>query len=219
MNGAQDLGGQHGFGQVEPEAEDVKFHADWEKRVLAVTLAMGATGAWNLDMSRHARERIPPADYLASSYYEIWYAGLVRLLIEHGLAGADEISKGACNSPGKSLPRKLMADSVANALKKGASVERRSDAPALFTVGDSVRTRIMNPETHTRLPRYARGKRGQIVRVHGVHVFADSNAHGLGEDPQWLYSVAFKSEDLWGQDGRAGDEVLIDIWEPCLEPG
>ena len=117
------------------------------------------------------------------------------------------------------MPRKLKAGSVMAALAKGAPVDRQPDNPAMFAVGDHVRARLMNPETHTRLPRYARGKPGRIDRVHGVHVFADSHAHGLGEDPQWLYSVAFKAEDLWGSDGRAGDDVLIDIWEPCLEPG
>lgn len=219
MNGAQDLGGQHGFGLVAPEPEADKFHADWEKRVLAVTVAMGATGAWNIDMVRHARESMPPADYLASTYYEIWYAGLVRLLVENGLASDEEISTGVTESAGKMLPRKLTADNVAAVLAAGASVERDPTAPARFAIGDRVRARVMNPKTHTRLPRYARGRPGRVERIHGVHVFADSHAHGLGEDPQWLYSVAFRAEDLWGPDGKAGDEILIDIWEPCLEPG
>lgn len=219
MNGAQDLGGQHGFGPVVPEPETERFHADWEKRVLAVTVAMGATGVWNLDMSRHARESMPPADYLASTYYEIWYAGLIRLLAENGLASEEEISTGVSKSAGKSLPRKLTGENITEALARGAPVDREADAPARFAVGDTVRARVMNPRTHTRLPRYARGKPGRIERVHGAHVFPDSNAHGLGEDPQWLYSVAFKAEDLWGPDGKPGDEILIDIWEPCIEPG
>jgi nitrile hydratase len=216
MNGAQDLGGQNGFGPVIPEAETDRFHAEWEKRVLAVTLAMGATGMWNIDMSRHARESMPPAEYLASTYYEIWYAGLVRLLVQKGLADREEIATGILKSAGKTLPRKLEAGRVVEALAKGAPVERDANAPAKFAVGHKVRTLVTNPRTHTRLPRYARGRPGRVERIHGVHVFADSNAHGLGEDPQWLYSVSFRAEDVWGSDGRTGDEILIDIWEPCL---
>ena len=76
MNGAQDLGGMMGFGPVLAEPDEPVFHVDWEKRVLALTLAAGALGEWNIDMSRHARESLHPVDYLSSSYYEVWLAGL-----------------------------------------------------------------------------------------------------------------------------------------------
>ncbi len=56
MNGGQDLGGRHGFGPVNPEQNEPMFHAEWERRVFACTLAMGATGEWNIDASRPARE-------------------------------------------------------------------------------------------------------------------------------------------------------------------
>jgi nitrile hydratase len=91
MNGVHDMGGMDGFGPIEPEENEPRFHADWERRALALVLAMGYSGAWNLDMSRHARERIPPADYLAASYYEKWLLGLETLLIEAGLVSRDEI--------------------------------------------------------------------------------------------------------------------------------
>ncbi len=217
MNGAQDLGGQHGFGPVRPETGDVLFHADWERRVLALTVAMGATGAWNLDMSRHARERMAPADYLASTYYEIWYHGLTTLLAETGLATPDEIASGESVSPPASLPRVPSAEKMPAILAAGGPVERPATGPARFAVGARVRARVINPKTHTRLPRYARGRLGTVVRIHGAHVFPDAHAHGLGEDPHWLYSVAFEATELWGEDGRPGDEVLIDLWEPYLE--
>ena len=85
MNGAQDLGGMMGFGPVSPEPDEPAFHAEWEKRALAVTLACGGLGEWNIDMSRHARETLPPPEYLTSSYYEIWTKGLLKLLAARGL--------------------------------------------------------------------------------------------------------------------------------------
>lgn len=92
MNGAHDLGGMHGFGAINPEPNEPAFHAEWERRAFAITLGMGARGEWNLDMSRHARERTDPARYLASSYYEQWLRGLELLLIEHGLITAEELA-------------------------------------------------------------------------------------------------------------------------------
>ena len=217
MNGPHDLGGAHGFGAVAPEAGEPPFHADWERRVLAMSLAMGAAGAWNLDMSRHGRERVPPAEYLASTYYEIWLKGMERVLLERGLVSEGELAAGHAQGPGKPLPRKPSAAGVQAALAKGTPYSREPAAPALFAVGDAVRARVMNPPGHTRLPRSVRGRTGRVERVHGVHVFPDSNAHGRGEDPRWLYNVVFDAAELWGPEGRPGDGVSADLWEPYLE--
>jgi nitrile hydratase beta subunit len=217
MNGPQDLGGAQGFGPVEREADEPLFHGDWERRVLGLTLAMGASGAWNIDMSRHARERTPPADYLRSSYYEIWLTGLERLLEENGIATREELASGVPAEGGVRPPRKLMAVDVAPTLAKGASVARAPTAPAQFTPGDRVRTRLMHPRGHTRLPRYIGGRPGKVERVHGFHVFPDAHAHGSGEAPQWLYSVRFEARDLWGADAEPGAAVLVDCWESYLE--
>ena len=93
MNGPQDLGGQMGFGPVAPERNEPVFHADWEKRALGVTLAAGAMGHWTIDESRYVRESLHPADYYASSYYEIWIKALEVLLQRHGLVAAEELSE------------------------------------------------------------------------------------------------------------------------------
>ena len=193
MNGAHDMGGTHGFGQVEAERNEPWFHAQWERRVFALTLAMGATGEWNIDMSRFAREDRPPPDYLSKTYYELWLAGLERLLAERGVLE-------------RPPSRVLSGSDVPDVLARGGPVERDAPRPARFAVGDRVRTRVLNPRGHTRLPRYARGRAGVIERVHGCHVFPDSNAHGRGEDPQWLYCV------------RLDDAVSFDAFEPYLEP-
>jgi hypothetical protein len=95
MNGPQDLGGRHGFGAVIPEDESIRFHAEWEKRVLGVTLAAAALGYWNIDASRHARESLPPAIYYNASYYEIWLRGLEILLERAGEVSAEELRAGA----------------------------------------------------------------------------------------------------------------------------
>ena len=214
-----DLGGLEGLGPVVPEPEGDPFHAAWEARALAVTLAMGATGSWNLDESRAARETLP--EYRSLSYYQIWIAALEKLLAERGLASADELAAGRPLAPAQSVARVLAASQVFEVLARGSSVARVPTTQARFVVGQRVRTRAEPAPHHTRLPGYARGKCGRVEQVHGVQVFADSHAQGLGEDPQWLYTVAFDEEALWPDRPPAERQrltVSIDAWEPYLEP-
>lgn len=216
MNGAQDLGGMMGFGPVRPEAETVRFHAAWERRALAVTLAAGALGQWNIDTSRHARETLPPGEYLTSGYYEIWIKGLEKLLLSRGLVTEAELREGRVHAPGPAL-RPLRAEEVAPALARGSPYDRPAATPARFAPGDAVRTRNFQTARHTRLPRYARGRNGVVERVHGVFVFPDSNAHGEGEAPQWLYTLCFTGTELWGEGADPTLTVSIDAWESYLE--
>lgn len=217
MNGAQDMGGMMGFGPVEPEIDEPVFHADWERRAFALTLAMGAAGLWNIDQSRHARESLHPARYLASTYYQIWLEGLVRLLAEAELVTPMEIETGRQVAPPVPVKRVLAASDVERVMASGGPSAREPQAPASFRVGQTVRARNMHPSGHTRLPRYLRGRQGEIVAVHGAHVFPDSHAHGYGDDPQWLYTVSFTARELWGEDRAPGDAVQADLWEPYLE--
>ena len=80
-----------------------------------------------------------------------------------------------------------------------------------------MRTKNIHPTTHTRLPRYARGHTGVVERLHGAHVFPDSIASGKGEDPQWLYTVRFDAQELWGTEADAKLKVSIEAFEPYLE--
>jgi nitrile hydratase beta subunit len=216
MNGPHDMGGMQCFGPVRPERDEPLFHHDWERRAMGIVVAMGATGRWNLDMSRAARESLPPATYLSSSYYEIWIRAMERLLVERGLVEVSELVEGRAH--GEPVPgvRRLEGANAAAALARGSPTSRSVAAAARFAVGDRVRTRNMNPPTHTRLPRYCRDKAGTIVAVHGAHVFPDSNARGEGENPQWLYGVRFEARDLFGDDTTA-TAVHADLWEPYLE--
>lgn len=216
MNGAHDMGGAQNFGPVVPEVNEPRFHQAWERRAFALTLAMGGARRWNLDQSRSARESLPPAQYLASSYYQIWLDGLVALMLERGLVTRDELDDGRMREPPARPFSALTAAKVVSALASGASTERQTAGPARFRVGDAVRTLAMNPPTHTRLPRYCRDKRGTVVALHGAHVFPDANARG-SEDPQWLYTVRFEGAELWGTDTSASS-VYVDCWEPYLEP-
>jgi nitrile hydratase subunit beta len=89
---------------------------------------------------------------------------------------------------------------------------------AQFQPGQRVRARNINPVTHTRLPRYARGKAGRIARDYGVSVFPDTSAQFLGDKPQHVYSVRFMARDLWGEQANPRDAVYIDLWDDYLEP-
>lgn len=211
-----DLGGQPNFGAVVPEAEGDLFHAAWEPEALALTLAMGATGSWNIDMSRSARETLP--GYASLSYYALWIEGLERLLLERALVRSDELSTGRMLHPAAPVKRVLRAADVAAALAKGSPTERTETQPARFRIGDWVKTRSTRPDHHTRLPAYAQGKVGRIECNRGVHVFADTNAQGSGEQPHWLYTVSFTGRELWGPDTEEGLVVSIDAWEPYIEP-
>jgi nitrile hydratase subunit beta len=218
MNGAHDMGGVHGFGPVEPEPNEPAFHATWERRAFAITVAMGATGEWNIDMSRSARENRSPADYLSKSYYELWLAGLEALLAERRLVSAEEVAAGRALGSPRPVQRVLAAGDVDRVLSQGTAVARVPTAPARFRPSDRVRAKNLHPGAHTRLPRYVRGHVGTIERVHGCHVFPDSNAAGAGENPQWLYAVGFDGRELWGPQGDPKLKVSVDAWESYLDP-
>jgi nitrile hydratase subunit beta len=211
-----DLGGQLGHGAVVPEAEDELFHADWEPKVLALTLAMGATGSWNIDMNRAARETLP--DYERLSYYQIWLQGLEKLIVERGQIFPDELAQGKVLHAPAPVARVLAAANVPAALAKGSPAARPSTVAPAFRIGQRVRTRAHPVPHHTRLPGYVMGKTGVIERLHGSHVFADTHAQGLGEQPQPLYTVVFEGDEIWGADAAPGLRVSVDAWQSYLEP-
>ena len=214
MNGAHDMGGMHGFGPVVAEPNEPVFHAEWEKRAFALTLAISISARWNIDLLRFVRENRHPAEYLSMSYYQIWFAALEAMLEERALVTEDEIVAGHAFEQGKLALRVLSPDGALKMLHRGVPTERDSRTKACFSPGDRVRARNINPPTHTRLPHYVRGRVGRIARVMGYHVYPDSNAIGAGENPQWLYSVCFAGPELWGQGTDPSISVYVDAWEP-----
>jgi nitrile hydratase beta subunit len=218
MNGVHDMGGMDGFGKVEVEANEPTFHHTWEGRVMAMVRAMGANAGLNIDMQRFSRESIPPAVYLAASYYKKWFLGLKSTLIDRNLVGADEFAAGRSLRQSAPLPRGTFEMKDVVRVSTRGSFQRDVATPPAFKPGDRVRTRNINPPTHTRLPRYVRGHAGTIERINGSHVFPDSAAHGHGENPQWLYTVVFSAAELWGAGADPTVKVSVDAFEPYLEP-
>ncbi|MEM6465058.1 MAG: nitrile hydratase subunit beta [Pseudomonadota bacterium] len=214
MNGLHDMGGQHGYGPVNPDPNEPLFHGAWEARALAITLAMGAHGKWSLDRSRFARETLTPTELVTLSYYHRWIAALEALMLEAELITPEELTSG--DPEGTSTPA-LKAEDVPSVLAKGGPTLKDSPREPAFAPGDIVRARIFHPTGHTRLPLYARGKTGEVVLYHGTHVFADSSARGEEHPAEPLYAVRFTARALWGEDAPAGDTVTLDLWEPYLE--
>ncbi|PZN59070.1 MAG: nitrile hydratase subunit beta [Proteobacteria bacterium] len=217
MNGPQDLGGQMGFGPIAPEPNEPYFHAEWEKRALGVTLCAGALGAWNIDESRHARESLHPAIYYSASYYEIWIRALEVLLKRHGFISDADLAAGKAVDSSVTPKGVLRAAEVPAVLAKGGPCDRPVSSGPLFKAGDLVKTTNFHPVGHTRLPRYVRGRLGRVETVQGSFVFPDTNAHHLGENPQWVYTVVFDAAEIWGEGADPTLTVSVDAWESYLE--
>ena len=217
MNGVHDMGGQQDMGPVVYEKDEPVFHASWEARIYALNRAMRAWRKWSLDTDRHALELMSPVDYLRMSYYERWVYRLEAQVVQYRLVSREEIESGQ-PAPGstKASPPLTLATSD-RWLDRGIASSDDPRVRPLFKVSQRVRARNINPTGHTRLPRYARGKTGVIVRDHGVYLFPDSNAHFEGEKRQHVYSVRFAARELWGAGASPRDSVHLDLWDDYLE--
>jgi nitrile hydratase beta subunit len=218
-----DMGGRYGDGPVDPDPDEPVFKAPWHARALAVTLAAGGLGQWTLDASRHARELLGPRDYPRFSYYEKWISALADLLEARGVVTRAELAAGHGDGPSPLAERRLKAEAVAGVLARGGPSERAANSTPRYAPGAAVLTLRPARNTrvdggHTRLPAYAAGAHGTVLRCHGHHVLPDTNAHGLGECPEPLYSVVFPAAELWGHAENPADEVILDLWESYLEP-
>lgn len=217
MNGAQDVGGMMSFGPIDPANNDESFHAAWQRLAMGTSLLSSAMGPWPIDETRLFRESLPPAVYYASSYFEIWIRALENILKTRGFVTDADLAAGQPVDPAPKPARVLGIADVDRILAHGTPYERPIDTPPRFAVGDAVRARNINPTGHTRLPRYARGRLGTIEAVHGGFVFPDTNAHGQGENPQRLYTVAFTAIELWGEGADPHGTVSIDAFESYLD--
>lgn len=217
MNGVHDLGGMQGFGPILPEKNEPVFHAAWEARLVALRRAL--IGAGKLPGSiRVGVEALPAAEYFSKSYYEHWYASVVRMLVEDGIVAPEEISN---SKPVKGSVKSSVALKPEEAVRVPFRVPQtilKVDAPQRFEAGAKVRARNIHPPGHTRLPRYVRGRVGTVERNRGVQAFPDTNVYGRGQNPQHVYSVRFASRELWGEAASPRDSVYLDLWEDYLEP-
>ena len=217
MNGAHDLGGQHGFGCINPEPEmrEPIFRHDWERRAFAITLACDFLGQWNKDEVRFARESQNPMIYLRNSYYENWLAGLETLLVEKGMVTPEELELGRSEKPanGYAVPD---VKRVKEILAFGGPTRLKGSREPKFKHGDQVQVCNNHPLGHTRVPRYTRGCTGTVSRLHGIRVFPDDNVKG-NRYGQHLYNIQFKPDELWGKNSEVQNIVYVDLWESYLE--
>lgn len=218
MDGVHDLGGKAGHGDVMIARNEVAFGLRWEAGVFAMSGAGARAGAWsNSDRFRHAIERIDPEAYLTHGYYGRWLGGIETLLVEAGIVDQAALTRRA-KEMGATDADLIAARPKRDPDPKGpvgldSGAERTSDQAAKFEVGELIVTSSEVKAGHTRLPEYARGREGHIINRHGAWVYPDTNAHGLGEQPQHLYTVRFKSEVLWN---KPGFSVCLDLFEPYL---
>ena len=215
-DGIHDMGGMGGMGPVEPEPNEPVFHAPWEGRVFALRRLLvpwGLGGSWG--SFRFAQERVPAAEYLRYSYYERWFTALVEVLRGNGVVSESELASGGAD-PQASRPKRR--ERPAQAPLGFGLLDL--DVPARFRVGDAVRARNVHPAGHTRLPRYAREKRGTVIRDNGVYALQDTDGRGqqYGDFPQHVYTVRFTSRELWGERGNDRDAIYVELWDDYLEP-
>ena len=217
MNGVHDMGGAHGMGPVPYEKDEPVFHSAWEGRVYAITRAIRAFRKSTLDAERYALEILPPAEYLRMSYYERWLTRLEIQLVKLGFITSEELNSAkAAPAAASATPALTMATS-SQWQSRGIPSSIDPQVRPSFSVGQRVRARNINPTGHTRLPPYASGKTGVIVRDHGVYAFPDTSAHGLGDKRQHVYAVRFTARELWGDAASARDAVHLDLFDDYLE--
>jgi nitrile hydratase beta subunit len=216
MNGIHDMGGMQDMGPIRIEKDEPVFHAKWEARAFALEFAV--PGDWQYSEERFHIESIPPSDYLRMPYYEKWLTALTAAMVKNGMATRVEIESGIPTTQSSKAPKVLSTEDVATMFVPAAPASRAVFPAALFRAKAQVRARNMNPVGHTRLPRYARGKRGTVERDYGVFDFPDTSAHGLGLKPQHVYAVRFTARELWGEQASPLDSVYIDLWDDYLEP-
>jgi nitrile hydratase len=208
MNGIHDMGGMTTFGPV-PREETGPFHAEWERRLVGIAAHTISDRLFSGDEFRHALERLDPAVYLSSTYYERWLAGLERLLVEKGFISEDEMAaalEGWRPQPGVN-PVRVTAEEAGD-----------DEVPPRFVAADRVRVINAHVSGHTRLPRYVRGRRGVVDRFLSVQVLPDDLVSGRGARRRPVYAVCFAACELWGDVASPYDTVVIDLWEDYLVP-
>jgi nitrile hydratase subunit beta len=212
MNGIHDMGGMQGLGEIGYQEHDPGFHEPWEVRVHALIRAM------QVGSLRPYIERIPAAEYLRMSYYARRYTALVTRLIESGVVTRAEVESGRAD-PAAVKGTPMVTPAVARELLfRTPRTELNIALTPRFHVGDRVRGRNIHPTTHTRMPRYTRGKTGVVERDRGVFNLPDSEGVSGEPKPQHVYLIRFTARELWGEDAPAHDALYIDMWEGYLEP-
>jgi nitrile hydratase beta subunit len=220
VDGVHDMGGMHGFGPVvEPDGE-AAYHDRWEPRIFALHMILGPEELGAGPGGRPVREEMDPADYLAASYYERWLWSAERRLERKGTITAGEVEAMMERlAAGESEPTHqdpAMVERILTDLLTVRPMPPVSDG-ARFAPGERVRVKRMHPPGHTRCPRYARGAVGVVDAVRGEDRLPDRAVYGGRVDREPVYSVIFRSDDLWGPSEEGTWTVALDLWETYLE--
>ncbi|BBY17158.1 nitrile hydratase subunit beta [Mycolicibacterium litorale] len=218
MDGIADMGGTEGWGRAQrPQPDEPVFPEPWHGRAFALSLLANRLAGGNLDSFRHALERLDRGAYLDDGYFGRWLNGAERILTENDLLASSAVDARARTLRGERVEEPPSPQPAAREARSAAPGSRREvqSAPA-FAVGQRVRAKNLSPAGHTRLPRYVRGHTGVVTLVEPAFVFPDTNAHFRGEDPQYVYTVAFDSRELWGEDTEPFT-LTIEMFESYLE--
>jgi nitrile hydratase subunit beta len=218
MDGIADMGGTEGWGPTHPpRIDEPVFEEPWEGRAFALTLLSLRLAGWNVDAFRHAEERLDRRAYLGDGYYGRLLNAAELVLTESGVLAPSAIearARNLCGEPVEEPPLPQPAKSYYAPTAEGSL--RTIDATPAFAVGERVRAKNESLAGHTRLARYVRGHTGVVVAIQPASVLPDTNAHFLGENPQFVYSVRFDSSELWGADAEPF-AVTIEMFESYLE--
>jgi nitrile hydratase len=234
MNGVHDCGGTDGYGPVQRRSGEPLFKHPWERRLFGMLLPVTASAWWGgarrphdpAEAAAYGRsyyrsliESLPPAAYINASYYELHLFAIETALIEAGVVSKDDLARPSAAQalPEKTYTPALRGEDVAPVVRHGAPSKLDLDIPPRFRAGERVVAVNEHPTTHTRLPRYARGRPGVVIKDCGVFECDDSIAEGQSK-PQHLYEVRFAARDLWGETASAHDSVVVNLWDDHLSP-
>ena len=222
MDGIHDLGGFEGYGPVPYTPEEPIAVGDrWQAFAGAALFALLRSGLTNIDAHRHRIERLDPTRYLPISYWGRWLAAVESAAVDQGIATSDEVEaavRALGHDPSDTAPPPRMHPNVGpESRANDPTFLRPVDRPPRFAVGDRVSTLDDAPHRgHHRLPRYARGRTGVVVRSYPSFTFPDTTAHGDGESPTYVYAVGFAATELWGPDADPDQICHLDLFEPYL---
>jgi nitrile hydratase len=170
------------------------------------------------DHLRREIERIPPADYLNASYYELWYKSITSILRERNVIAPDDFDTPKTLKLHPLCQAAIRPEAVAAAVFAGASTRAgQAVIPQTLAVGDKVRVLNNHPLHHTRVPQYIRGRTGRVIADHGVFNFPDTNSQDRGDCPQHCYTVEFESTEIWGDQADKTVTVTVDLWESYMQ--
>jgi nitrile hydratase len=219
MDGIHDVGGMDGFGPVDTTEHEDTFHEPWEGETYATFVAGLGSGTFGIDAFRHSIERMPPADYLTSDYYDRWVTAITRLFVERGVLDPDAVRERtrAFADGDATVPERTDPDLIGELAAGVNDAYDSSGTPSepAFEAGDRVVVRNHAPSGHTRCPAYVRRAEGTVRAYRGSHTYPDAAAHG-DERSEPLYNVRFSAAELWGDRGDDGASISVELWEPYL---